>query len=77
MDLRLSDAEAELRRRAREFADAQLIPHELDCEADDGLSEEALADIRAAVIEWQFNAINHSPADGGRGCDIFEQMLIE
>ena len=76
MDLRLSDAEAELRRRARDFTETQLIPHELDCEADDGLTAEALAGIRAAVIEWQFNAINHSPSDGGRGYDVFEQMLI-
>ncbi|MGH2700247.1 MAG: acyl-CoA dehydrogenase family protein [Actinomycetota bacterium] len=77
MDLRLSDAEAELRRRARDFAETHLIPHELDCEAGDGLSEAALVSIRAAVVEWQFNAINHAAADGGRGYDLFQQMLIE
>jgi acyl-CoA dehydrogenase len=77
VDLRLSDAEAELRRRARDFAEAHLIPYELDCEAGDGLSEAALAGIKAAVVEWQFNAINHSASDGGQGYDVFQQMLIE
>jgi acyl-CoA dehydrogenase len=77
VDLRLSEKEAELRRRARDFVETHLIPHELDCEADDGLSEDALGGIRSAVVEWRFNAINHAVADGGRGYDLFEQMLIE
>ncbi|MGH2752562.1 MAG: acyl-CoA dehydrogenase family protein [Actinomycetota bacterium] len=77
MDLRLSDKEAELRRRAREFADRHLVPHELDCEAGDGLPEAVLGAIRRAVLEWRFNAVNHAPEDGGRGYDLFEQMLIE
>ncbi|MGH2698000.1 MAG: acyl-CoA dehydrogenase family protein [Actinomycetota bacterium] len=77
MDLRLSEKEAELRRRARDFTETHLIPHELDCEADEGLSEDVLGAIRSAVVEWRFNAINHALSDGGRGYDLFEQMLIE
>ncbi len=77
MDLLLSHKEVELRRRARGFADQHLLPHELDCEADDGLSEQILSSIREAVVEWRFNAINHAVEDGGRGYDLFEQMLIE
>jgi acyl-CoA dehydrogenase len=77
VDLRLSEAEAELRRRAREFAENHLIPHELDCEAGDGLSESVLRGIRSAVVERRFNAINQAVGDGGQGYDLFEQMLIE
>lgn len=77
VDLRLSHKEVELRRRARDFADQHLLPHELDCEADDGLPESVLSPIREAVVEWRFNAINHAVEDGGRGHDLFEQMLIE
>jgi len=77
VDLRLSHKEVELRRRARDFADRHLLPHELDCEADDGLPESVLSAIREAVVEWRFNAINHAIEDGGRGHDLFEQMLIE
>lgn len=77
MDLRLSEKETELRRRAREFVETHLLPHELDCETNDGLSETVLEAIRSAVIEWRFNAVNHAPIDGGQGFDLFEQMLIE
>jgi len=77
VDLRLSEKEAELRRRAREFTEIHLIPHELDCEANDGLSEAVLGAIRTAVVEWRFNAINHTESDGGGGLDTFEQMLVE
>jgi len=77
MDLGLSEKETELRRRARDFVETHLIPHELDCETNDGLSATVLEAIRSAVIEWRFNAINHAPGDGGQGFDLFEQMLIE
>ncbi|MGH2774794.1 MAG: acyl-CoA dehydrogenase family protein [Actinomycetota bacterium] len=77
MDLRLTEKETELRRRAWDFAESHLIPHELDCEANDGLSEDVLGGIRSAVVEWRFNAINQAVEDGGQGYDVFEQMLIE
>ena len=77
MDLRLNEKEAELRRRARDFAETHLIPNELDCEAKDGLSEAVLEPIRSAVVEWRFNAINQAVSEGGQGYDLFEQMLVE
>jgi acyl-CoA dehydrogenase len=77
MDLALSPEQVDLQRRAREFTDQHLIPHELDCEFHGGLSEGALKSIREAVLEWGFNAINHSEADGGRGYGVFDQVLIE
>jgi acyl-CoA dehydrogenase len=77
VDLRLTDEHRALRDRAREFTRGHLFPYELECERDDGLAPDRLAEIRAAVIEWRFNAINHSPEDGGQGRDLFEQTLIE
>jgi alkylation response protein AidB-like acyl-CoA dehydrogenase len=77
VDLRLDDADRALRARARAFADEHLIPLELECEEHDGLLPESLARARAAVLEWDFHAINHPVADGGQGHDTFRQILIE
>ena len=72
----MTSQDQELQRRAREFADLHLLPHELTCEMEGGLPESDLASIRRAAIEWQFNAINHSTVDGGQGLGVFEQILV-
>jgi acyl-CoA dehydrogenase len=77
VDLRLRPQDAELQARARAFATEELIPHELECELNDGLAPETLGAIRKAVIEWEFNAINHSIEDGGRGFDLLQQILVQ
>ena len=77
MDLRLRPRDAELQARARAFAAEELIPHELECELNDGVAPETLGAIREAVIEWEFNAINHSIEDGGRGFDLLQQILVQ
>jgi acyl-CoA dehydrogenase len=77
VDIRLTDDDRALQDRAREFTERYLLPYELECEENDGLSEESLRTIRSAVIERRFNAINHRPEDGGQGYDLFEQTLIE
>ena len=77
MDMRLSEGHRALQRRAAEFARQHLLPYELECEANDGLSDASLAAVHTAVLEWRFNAINHAREDGGQGLDIFEQMLVE
>jgi alkylation response protein AidB-like acyl-CoA dehydrogenase len=77
MDLRLSAADLELQRRARAFTDEVLIPLEDECEEHDGLSPESHAKAKQAVLDANFNAINHAAADGGQGHELFEQMLIE
>ena len=77
MDLRLTEDDRALQDRARRFTERYLLPYELECEENDGLSDESLRTIRSAVIEWRFNAINHRPEDGGQGHDLFEQTLIE
>jgi acyl-CoA dehydrogenase len=77
VDLRLTDELRALQGRAREFTERYLYPYERECEEQEGLSPESLGAIRAAVIEWRFNAINHAPEDGGHGLDLLEQVLVE
>ena len=77
MDIRLSTADRELQQRARDFTDQVLVPLEDECEENDGLTPESAAAAKQAVLDWDFHAINHAEADGGRGHDLFAQMLIE
>jgi acyl-CoA dehydrogenase len=77
MDIRLTQEDRALKEHARAFTEQHLFPLELECEENEGLSDESLAKAKAAVLEWGFNAINHAPEDGGQGYDLFQQMLIE
>ena len=77
MDIRLSGADRALQQKARDFTDQVLVPLEDECEENDGLTPESAEAARQAVLDWDFHAINHAEADGGRGHDLFAQMLIE
>jgi acyl-CoA dehydrogenase len=77
MDIRLSRADRELQQKARDFTDQVLVPLEDECEENDGLTPESATAAKQAVLDWEFHAINHAEADGGRGHDLFAQMLIE
>jgi acyl-CoA dehydrogenase len=77
MDIRLSRADNELQQKAHDFTDQVLVPLEDECEENDGLTPESAAAAKQAVLDWNFHAINHAEADGGRGHDLFAQMLIE
>ncbi len=77
MDFRLSGADRALQQRARDFTDQVLVPLEDECEDNDGLTPESAAAAKQAVLDWDFHAINHAEANGGRGHDLFAQMLIE
>ena len=77
MDLALSPEDRDMQERARAFCQRYLLPFEDECERNQGLSAESLARIRAAVLEWRFNAMNHRIEDGGQGLDVFSQVLIE
>ena len=77
MNLSLEASDRELAERAREFTYEYLIPYELECEMNNGLSEGSLRAIRTATTEWKFNAINHSVEDGGQGLDLFQQVLVQ
>jgi acyl-CoA dehydrogenase len=77
VDMRLSAEDEDLQARARGFTDQVLIPLEDECEDNDGLSIASAAAAKQAVLDHGFNGINHAVADGGRGFDLFQQMLIE
>ncbi len=77
MDIRLSKTDRELQQKAREFTDQVLVPLEDECETTDGLTPVSAASAKQAVLDWDFHAINHAEEDGGRGHDLFAQMLIE
>ena len=77
MDFTLSPDDRDLQQKARDFTDRFLIPHEDECEDNDGLTAETWQAIREQVRAWHFNAINHSAEDGGQGYTLFQQILIE
>ncbi len=77
VDLPISRSDRDLQHRARDFTEQVLVPLEDECEAGDGLLPESFERAKQAVLDWGFNAINHAPEDGGRGHDLFQQMLIE
>jgi alkylation response protein AidB-like acyl-CoA dehydrogenase len=77
VDLRLSPEDAELQAKARRFTDEVLLPLELECEDNDGLTPASAAAAKQAVLDTEFHAINHSVADGGQGFDTFQVMLVE
>jgi alkylation response protein AidB-like acyl-CoA dehydrogenase len=77
VDLRLDATDLELQRRARAFTDEVLVPLEDECEELDGLSPQSHAAAKQQVLDRGFNAINHARSDGGRGLDLFQQMLVE
>ncbi len=77
MDMELDAPDRELQRHARAFAEEWLLPYELECEANDGLTPESWAAIRKATVDWKLNAINHAREDGGQGYDLFQQALVE
>ena len=76
MDFALNKAQRALQTKARAFCDEVLLPHELAVEEHGGLAMAARPALRQAVLDWGFNAINHSTADGGQGYAILEQTLI-
>jgi alkylation response protein AidB-like acyl-CoA dehydrogenase len=75
--MRLTADDTALQASARRFADEVLQPLELECEEHDGLSPESAAAAKQAVLDAGFAAINHAEADGGRGFDTLQVMLIE
>jgi acyl-CoA dehydrogenase len=77
MDLELDPADRVLQVRARDFTQQVLIPLEDECEENGGLTPESAAAAKRAVLDWEFPAINHALEDGGRGLDLFQQMLVE
>jgi len=77
VDLELDPADRDLQVKARDFTQQVLIALEDECEANDGLTPASAAVAKRAVLDWEFQAINHAPENGGGGLDLFQQMLVE
>ncbi len=76
MDLSLGKEDLEIQASARAFVEQYLFPCELECEENNGLSQNSLAAIRKAAIEHKVVALHHAPEDGGQGYNVFQQMLV-
>lgn len=76
MDFNLSKEHLELQQKAKDFTEQILFPHEMECEENDGISQETHQKIIQATLDWGFNAPNHSKEDGGQGFTILEQTIL-
>lgn len=76
MDFKLSKEHRELQEKAKAFTQEILFPYEMECEDNDGLTPETHKFINQKVLDWGFNATNHSKEHGGQGMTLFEQMLV-
>jgi acyl-CoA dehydrogenase len=76
MDLTLSPEQNDLRARARALAET-IMAHEEACEAQNGLTAEAHAEIADRVRELRLNAINMPAEWGGQGLSVLDQVLVQ
>jgi acyl-CoA dehydrogenase len=76
MDLTLSPEQEDLRVRARALTES-IMAHEQACEEQNGLSDEAHAEIADRVRELRLNAINMPAEWGGQGLSVLDQVLVQ
>lgn len=76
MDLNLPAEALRWQRRARDFAETCLFPHELELELKGSLPPPTREGLRKAVVEHGLNGINHGRDVGGQGCTQLEQTVI-
>ena len=62
MDLTIPEADLTLKRKAKDFAEAWLFPHEEELELIGQLPPETLARLRRAVVEHGLRRCGSSPA---------------
>jgi acyl-CoA dehydrogenase len=73
----LSEADQDLQRRARAFAD-EIIPYEVEAEMAGGhLSADVTAEHRRRAVELGLFATNLPREVGGRGCSTLQQVLVQ
>lgn len=76
MNFTLSKEHRALQEKAKAFTEEVLFPYEMECEENNGLTPESHAILNQKVMDWEFNATNHSKEHGGQGMTLFEQMLV-
>lgn len=76
MDMGLTPADRDVLDKARTFARNYLHPHERELDEHDALPAEIEAEIHAAVLSHDLNAINHSLEFGGQGMTMVQQCIV-
>lgn len=76
MDMSLTAQQLELQSRARQFCEEVLQPLEIETDEHGSVPAARWPELKAAVKDWEFGAINHDREDEGQGYSIFEQTLI-
>jgi alkylation response protein AidB-like acyl-CoA dehydrogenase len=77
MDIRLTDSAREWQRRAREYADEYLQPHEVEAELNNGeLAPEIHKRNKAKALELGFARIDAPTSHGGLELPMVEQVAI-
>ena len=77
MDLSLNARELEIQQRSRRLCDEHLLPLEIVCDENDGLTPEQLAPTYQGILDAKLNAVNMATEWGGQGMTIFEQVLSQ
>ncbi|KXF52923.1 acyl-CoA dehydrogenase [Rhodococcus sp. SC4] len=76
MDFGYTPKLAELKERARTLTET-IIPFELECEQNNGLTAQAHATIKQAVLDSGLQAINTPTEYGGAGLSVLEQAVVQ
>ncbi|MBF9071443.1 acyl-CoA dehydrogenase family protein [Streptacidiphilus fuscans] len=76
MEFAYSPRLSELKQRAADLT-SKIMNYEDECEANNGLTPEALAAIREDVLASGLQAINHPVEWGGAGLSILEQVVVQ
>ncbi len=77
MDFTLAPEDLEIKARARAFAEEVLFPLELECEENEGIAEDAMAEVAREVLARGLNAFNQAKEVGGQGYSVLQQMLAQ
>jgi acyl-CoA dehydrogenase len=77
MDFALDREDQEIKERARAFAEEVLFPLELECEENEGIADDAKAEVGREVLARNLNAFNQAKDVGGQGYTVLQQMLAQ
>jgi alkylation response protein AidB-like acyl-CoA dehydrogenase len=76
MDVRWTQADREIRARAREFTQKLLFPYEEELDAANAVDPEKEEAIRQGVLAYGLNAVNHRREHGGQEMTTVQQCIV-
>jgi alkylation response protein AidB-like acyl-CoA dehydrogenase len=77
VDLALTPKQLEIRERSRRYCDEHLLPLELTCDEQDGLTRAQLDGALRAVLDERLHAVNMPAEWGGQGYTCLEQVISQ